>query len=271
MKKVMWYSIVIIAVIGFVAFSAGFYQSIQLTSGSVNKAPTEVEAEVEEVTSVSKTEVTKKTDLIYMTIIGDSIARGTGDEKGKGFTEYLPEYLKNQTSKNFLVDNVAIDGLKSKGMLEQLQTGKLNNLIQNSDYIVVSIGGNDVRTIQNLDETAKDNRFTELQTQYLADLKECIKIIRKNSKEAMIIFVGLYNPYTKADSFTDNRLINTWNYNTQLMIESDSKAVFTPTYDMVKYNTSKYIAQDGLHPNSAGYKSISNRIVDSIGGVLNKK
>ena len=44
--------------------------------------------------------------------MGDSIAKGTGDEKGKGIGGYLVDLLKSQTPKDIKVDNVAVDGYK---------------------------------------------------------------------------------------------------------------------------------------------------------------
>lgn len=78
-------------------------------------------------------------------ILGDSIAKGTGGEKGKGLTGYIPNYFKNQTSKDIIVNNAGIPGLHVSGLLDQLQSGKLDTLTADSDYIVISIGENDVR------------------------------------------------------------------------------------------------------------------------------
>jgi lysophospholipase L1-like esterase len=36
----------------------------------------------------------------------------------------------------------------------------------------------------------------------------------------------------------------------------------------VKFNIKKYIAPDGLHPNSAGYQAISSRITEALEGIL---
>jgi len=71
-------------------------------------------------------------------------------------------------------------------------------------------------------------------------------------------------------SYEDTKLINTWNYDTQQLVDSDAKAVFIPTFDIFKLNLNRFIASDGLHPNSLGYQAISNRITKSIENVFRR-
>ena len=261
-KKSMWYVIVIIAFIGFIVLSVGFYKAIMLTSGSISKS-------IPDKADTNKTKISRQTNIIDILIMGDSIAKGTGDEMGKGFSDYLPESLKNKTHKDISIQNVGTDGLRSEGMLTQLQNGKLDSLIGKTDFILISIGGNDIRTIQNLEVSAKDQSFNELQVKYLSDLKESINIIRKSNKNTMIVFLGLYNPYRTTGSFEDDRLVNIWNSSTQQLLEADDRSLFIPTDDLIKFNIEKYIAADGLHPNSSGYQAISGRIAEAVEGLLN--
>ena len=63
--------------------------------------------------------------------------------------------------------------------------------------------------------------------------------------------------------------MNTWNYDTQKMVEADPRAVFIPTFDLFKFNVPRFIAPDGLHPNSLGYQAVSYRIAKSIENIVN--
>lgn len=207
--------------------------------------------------------------MIKIVIMGDSIAKGTGDEEGKGFSSYLPDYIKNQTQKELSVENTGIDGLKSAGLLEQLQNEKLDSLVAASNIVLISIGGNDLRSLNSLNDVTKEDKFKDLEDRYLNNLKETLRIIRKGSANTYIVFVGLYNPIenTTSSSYEDTKLINTWNYDTKQLVEVDAKAVFIPTVDIFKLNLNRFIAPDGLHPNSLGYQAISNRITKSIENV----
>ncbi|MHB8072245.1 GDSL-type esterase/lipase family protein [Desulfosporosinus fructosivorans] len=261
-KKSMWYSILTIACIGLIVLSMGFYQALMVTT-KVNPHPS-TQAE----TPLTPPDLTKlpskKSTTFNVLILGDSVAKGTGDENSKGFSGYLPEQFKKSTPKEILVTNAGIDGLESIGLLEQLQGRKLENTIVDSDFILVSIGGNDIRSILTLNTLAKEDAFKVRQDSFLSNLKQTLKVLRDTNPNSTIIFLGLYNPYEKATGAEDTRLLNTWNYNTQLLVEEDGKAIFIPTHDLLKYNLDRFLAKDGLHPNSAGYQAISNRISKSV-------
>ncbi len=265
-KKSMWYSIITIAFLGFIVLSIGFYQAIYATT-KVTPQPSVI-TEIPETTGDLTKLPTKNSNSFQVLLLGDSVAKGTGDEKAKGFTGYLPEVFKNITSKEIVINNAAVDGLESLALLEQLQSRRLDKIIADSDFILVSIGGNDVRGILSLNSLAKDDEFKVRQDGYLSSLKQALLHLRTTSPNSTVIFVGLYNPYAKATSAEDTRLLNTWNYNTQQLVEEDGNSIFIPTYDLLKYNLGRYIAQDGLHPNSAGYQALSNRISKSVETIL---
>lgn len=269
--KFTWYAFIIIAAAGLVAFSSGFYHSLQVTwngGGAGNRVsplqPVQTEEQASEPAGTS-VPVPKNPNQIAVTVMGDSIAYGTGDETGKGFSTYLPQYLGRQTVKEISVENVGINGLRSGQLLEEVQNKNLEPAIIGSDLILVSIGGNDIRSIRSRDALSKEESFKELEAGYLNDLKQIMGMIRKNSSDCYVVFVGLYNPYQESDTAEeDTRFLNTWNTDTQKLIEADPKAIFIPTYDIFKYNVERYVAPDGLHPNSAGYQAISNRIAQAI-------
>lgn len=265
LKKSMWYTIVGIAFAGFIVLAIGFYQSIIVTTlpSPQPSSETPITQNAENSTLSSK-----KPNSIQLLILGDSVAKGTGDEKSKGFTGYLPEYFKNYTSKDILVNNLGVDGLESMGLLEQFQSQKLTQPLLDSDIILISIGGNDVRSILTLNTLAKEDEFKVRMDSYLSNLKLIFQELRKNNPNSIVLFVGLYNPYEKLTSAEDAQLLNTWNYNTQQLVEGDGKAIFIPTHDLLKYNLGRYISQDGLHPNSAGYQALSSRICDSVETIL---
>lgn len=270
----MWFSILILSLSGIIVLSAGFYQALtvtELATGTKSAPPAHHETDTNP--TVASAKPSNSTNLL---IIGDSIARGAGDETGKGLSSYLPEYLKNQTPKEIVVHNVGIDGLQSSGFLELLQSGQLNPALVDSDLILLSIGGNDLRRIRRLKDIVTDGAFRETFERYVTSLTSIITLIRKENAHALIIFIGLYNPLAKESSPEDTGLLLTWNEGTQKIIEEEKKAIFIPTYDLFKLNTAKYVARDVLHPNAAGYQAIANRIGKSIegyftGGALSEK
>ncbi|MDQ7093422.1 GDSL-type esterase/lipase family protein [Desulfosporosinus sp. PR] len=267
-KKSMWHSILGIAFPGFIVLAIGFYQALGVTTlSNVQPSAKSVMAATAGDTTVSPSHPSNSLQVL---ILGDSIAKGTGDEKSKGFAGYLKDDLKSTTAKELEMDDAGIDGLESKGLLEQLQDSKLEKLITNSDIILVSIGGNDLKSILTLNSLAQEDAFNTRLDSYLSNLKQVLGIIGKTNPKAEVVFLGLYNPYAKVTDSEDAGFLSTWNYKTQQMIEGYGKGIFIPTSDLMQYNLDRYIAKDGLHPNSAGYQALSNRISDSIETIVAK-
>jgi lysophospholipase L1-like esterase len=147
----------------------------------------------------------------------------------------------------------------------------ISMLDKNSDYIIISIGGNDLREIQSLKDVEKEQAFRMRQDNFVAGIKEIMQRIRDTNNNSVVVVVGNYNP-TDIDISTDNvRYINNWSYNTQLIVDTDIRAVFVPTYNIFKYNLDRYIAPDKLHPNTVGYQTISYLISKTIENTLNEK
>lgn len=270
-NKLTWYLILIIAFSGLISLSLGFAKAMQVTGNSNSVT---VSKTIKTVNPANKTIApVKDPNTIKIVVMGDSIAYGTGDEKGKGFSTYLLNYLKPQTTKKLSVDNIGVNGLQSDGLLGQLQNEKPKALVAMSDIILISIGGNDLREARSRNNTTvNQSEFKAIEDTYLKNLKESLNTIRKSNPNAYIAFVGLYNPYEKdGSSYEDTKFMNTWNYDTQKLFEADAKAIFVPTHDIFKFNLNRFIAPDGLHPNSIGYQLMSNRIAKSIENIFNKE
>lgn len=267
MKKQLTYTILSVAFVGIIVLSAGFYQALRATTHDNSQSAAQALASSPSTTALAQASA-KKSNSLNVLIMGDSIAKGTGDEKGKGFTGNLTDSFKNSTSKEIRINNLGIDGLESTGLLEQLQSKKWDQSVADSDLILISIGGNDLRSILTLNGLAQQDAFQGKRDTYMNNLKLSLKLIRTINPKATIAFLGLYNPYEKLTSTEAQGFLEEWNYKSQQLIESDSKAIFIPTYDLIKYNLSRYIAKDGLHPNALGYQAISNRISQSVGPII---
>ncbi|NPV91363.1 MAG: GDSL family lipase [Firmicutes bacterium] len=261
MKSRAWYGIVIIACASLVFFLFGFVQAVRFTSGAQRDAAGPAPP-------VIASPAAKNPDDVNILIIGDSIAKGTGDEQFKGFGGYLPELMKNQTKKSIVVDNAGIDGLKTPDLLQLVRSGRLDSAMAAADYILISIGGNDLREIQSLKDIAKEAAYREKRDAYLAGLNEIVGEIRADNQDAVLIFIGLYDPYAGENANENAGMVSGWNYETQIIAAKDGKAVFVPTYDLFRFNLDRFIAGDRLHPNSAGYQTVSYFINKAVENTL---
>jgi lysophospholipase L1-like esterase len=268
LKKILWFSTLLLSLIGIIALSAGFYQALTVTGQpSQKRAVPLVRNDTGENPGVS---LPKKSNSVSLIIIGDSIAKGTGDETGKGFSFYLRDYLKNQTPKEVVANTIGIDGLQTNGLLELMRGEKLKPALADADLLLISIGGNDLRRIRRLKDMTRDDGFQKTFDSYVTGLTSILKTIRRTNSAALIIFIGLYNPLTTEISSDDIRFLLAWNEGTQKIIEQEGRAIFIPTYDLFKLNVSKYVAPDTLHPNAAGYEAIANRIGKDIEYYFNR-
>lgn len=254
-KKLMHRFTIIIAAICFILLSTSFY-----TNSGISKINTAASL--------------KHSDSVRVVVIGDSIARGTGDEKGNGFPTYLPDFFKEASINKVKVDNLGVDGLRSSGLLERLKSEEYNSQIANSDLVVLSIGGNDILKLQYVSDITKYgiiyDSLKQIQDKYLVNLNEILKTIREINESASIAFIGLYNPREDMASYANTLLLNMWNHSTIEVLEKDGRAVFIPTQDIFKSDLKNYISSDSLHPNSAGYQAVSDKIAKILENMFSR-
>jgi len=267
LKKIIWFSLLLISLIGVIAFSAGFYQALSI---AWQPARIQTDPVVRDSTAENRgLSSPQKSSAVNLLIMGDSIAKGTGDDTGKGLSLFLRDYLKNQTPKEILANAIGIDGLQISGLLELLQGEKMTPALAAADILLISIGGNDLRQLRRLNDMARDEGFQKAFDGYAVGLVSVLKMIRRINSDALVMVIGLYYPSVQDVSPDEVRLLLAWNEDTQKIIEQDRRAIFIPTYDLFKLNISKYLARDGLHPNASGYQAIAERIGKNIGGYLN--
>jgi lysophospholipase L1-like esterase len=257
-KNLKWKLILLLSIISSITLISGFAAALSISSThpkEISNADTE-------------TEKTKSEELdpnyYNILVLGDSLAKGTGDEKGLGFSAYFSDYWKTKTSKEIKINNLAINGDVSSGLLNIVQESQTLANIKGSDMVFISIGGNEISKLKNTDIISSTTKIKDLENTYLTNLKSIFKIIRTNNPSSMVIFIGLYNPFGKDLTSDKVSILNNWNYQSQQLVSLDSNALFIPTYDLFKYNLQSYLAADNFHPNSAGYEAISNRIVEAL-------
>jgi lysophospholipase L1-like esterase len=262
-KNIIWYVIIVISSISAVFITAGFVEAMHYTIGNTGgNTMTSVNNSL-----IDNSKKQKNDNSINILIIGDSIAKGTGDEKSKGIDKNLSEQLKNNTSKDIVIENVGIDGYKSSDLLSELKNTNIKNSIDAYDFIIVSIGGNDLREVQKQSGVLKEAVFRETKENYEKNFKDIFSEIRKSNKNAVIVCIGLYNPI-ESILIENTPYIDEWNKTTEDILKSDEKTIFISTFDIFKFNTGRFIAKDNLHPNSIGYQTISYLISKSVESLL---
>ncbi|WP_438351142.1 GDSL-type esterase/lipase family protein [Paenibacillus sp. FA6] len=216
--------------------------------------------------------------------IGDSLAKGTGDDTGKGYVKRSVDLLSmNSSKKTTLLNNLGINGLTTEGLVTKLDEPGVQYVLKQSDIIILSIGGNDLFQGAQLlssgdgqkDETADSDGLTnditaEKLRSVLPKSSERLQLIleklRGINPEAYIIYVGLYNPFGDIQqlSTVGNEVVTTWNNIAQTTINRDKFMLLVPTYDLFTHHFGRYLSTDHFHPNGDGYQKIADRIVQGI-------
>jgi len=261
-KKIIWNIILGILIISAIVFSASIIISAKITTGSnIVSEETKVESATPK---ENESTLSENSDSYKILVLGDSLAKGTGDEKGVGFAKEVANVWGTKTNKKIEVNNIAVNGDVSSGLLTIVHEPETIKSIEASNLIFISIGGNEVKNFQKNKNAASLTEVKTAQDNYLNNLKEITDLIISKNKNCRVVVIGLYNPYGEDISQDNLKILYDWNYKTEQLLASYYNMVFVPTYDLFKYNSDKYLAPDNFHPNSDGYKAIANRILEVI-------
>ncbi|WP_423410269.1 SGNH/GDSL hydrolase family protein [Heyndrickxia sp. MSNUG] len=206
---------------------------------------------------------TKKGKVVVA--LGDSLTRGTGDESGKGYIGYLVDELEEKSKEKIMIHNYGVKGYRSAQLLNQVKQAEIQRQIKNADYILITIGGNDLfqsgQTFMNLDA----KKIAQLRQGYIKNLEAVLKELRSINKEAVIFQIGLYNPFIDLnDAEATTKIVREWNFETSKLLDMDQKTIFVPTFDLFQISVNDYLYTDKFHPNAEGYRLIAERVASLI-------
>lgn len=204
-------------------------------------------------------------DSKVVVALGDSLTRGTGDDSGKGYIGYLVDELEDKSKEKITIHNYGVKGYRSNQLLDQLKQGEIQRKIKDADYILITIGGNDLfqsgQTFLQMDE----KQIAQAKESYLNNLESILKELRTINDTAVIFHIGLYNPFIDLnDSELTTKIVRDWNYDTNQLLDQNERAVYVPTFDLFQLSVNDYLYTDKFHPNAEGYKLIAERVASLI-------
>jgi lysophospholipase L1-like esterase len=218
---------------------------------------------MEEVEPAGEASASKEGKLVVA--LGDSLTRGTGDDSGKGYIGYLVEELEGKTEEKITLHNFGVRGYRSEQLLNQVKQAEIQRQIRKADYILITIGGNDLfqggQTFLEMD-TAK---IEQARIGFVENFQAVLKEIRSLNEEAVIFHIGLYNPFIDLnDSAVTTQIVRKWNHETSGLLDQDEKAIYVPTFDLFQLSVNDYLYSDKFHPNAEGYKLIAERVASLV-------
>ena len=215
--------------------------------------------------------VPKPTGELFVLVLGDSLAKGTGDETGKGYAGVLMDRLKK--SRPATVANLAVPGAVSEDVAQLVEGSNVRSLAASADLILLSAGGNDLShavrespgsAVQMTADVAK------ARARYLENMKGILGRLREANATAPIYVLGLYDPFGAPGAGADGSpgaararlsasVISGWNLLLAEAAFSSGNVHLVPTLDLFAARPD-YLGLDRFHPGSAGYAAIADRV-----------
>lgn len=263
-RKIIWPLLLLASVSLMVVFIIGFVSSITVSIG--NRMDT---TSVPFSTTMDSTEVND--DNVDITnpnilILGDSIGFGIGDDPNQGLGRRYATLLDPDGILDIKITNLSISGSKVSELFELVKRPENAVAISEATLIILSIGGNDLNNINDVDTLSIEIDYRETLNQYTEALQGIVNSIRALNNRAQLAMVGLYDPYAENDSNKTNLLLQ-WNYETQRIAASDLRMIFIPTYELFQYNLKSYLAADQFHPSRVGYQAIAEELYRILHGI----
>ncbi|WP_214767370.1 MULTISPECIES: SGNH/GDSL hydrolase family protein [unclassified Exiguobacterium] len=187
--------------------------------------------------------------------LGDSLTRGVGASNGNSYAAIVGQELtKDNTVERF--QNLAVSGARTEDLLKQLEQKEVLRSLSQAKVISVTIGGNDLfnrgEGVVNFDAKKTADTIKSAQT----NLEKTFKILRDENPDAVIFYVGLYNPFRASENGEAfDAIVQNWNAESrQLGLEYDIEVI--DTFNLVR-DVKRDLSSDQFHPNDSTYEQIA--------------
>jgi lysophospholipase L1-like esterase len=251
-RLVYWYVPVLVAIAATALFATGFYSFIAGDLGSpVDLIPRKA----------APVPVAQQTTIAPI-ILGDSLARGTGDSAGLGIGGRLDQELRKRNVRAKRTVNIAVNGARTADLLRQIESRNVQTILGQSNVIVVSIGGNDLWGGTDWRNAPPPDPATVMNG-VLERMEKVVRSIRADNSRARIFIIGLYNPFTSTPFGRQlTPLVNRWNAKLIERFSDDVNITVVQTSDI--FANHDRLSFDRFHPGDEGYALIARRIADAI-------
>lgn len=251
-KFVYWYLPISAALIAASVFAYGLFAYLRGDTGTP----------VDFVPAPAETRASAPATIVAPIILGDSLARGAGDQTGLGIAGRLDAELRQRNVKARRTFNVAVNGARTRDLLQVLERPNVQQLLRESNTIIVSIGGNDLWGGSDWRNAAPPDPDAAM-NDVLTRIEAAIEKIRAVNPKARIFFVGLYNPFVSTPMGRQmTTLVNRWNARLLEHFGDDPEFTLVQTADIFSHRDR--LALDRFHPGGEGYALIARRIADAL-------
>ncbi len=252
-RFLFWYLPLSVSLVAVAVFAYGFISYLSGERGTpVDFAP-RLSASAEPV---------RQRDVIAPVILGDSLARGAGDERGLGIPGRLDAELSRRSIRARRTYNLGVNGSRTPDLLRQLESENVQQILRDANVIIVSIGGNDLwggNDWRNASPGDAESKMTDVLTR----IERALERIRTVNPRARIFFIGLYNPFVSTpEGKVLSALVSRWNARLLEHFGNDANFTLVQTADLFSHRDR--LSVDRFHPGGEGYELIARRIAESL-------
>ena len=195
-------------------------------------------------------------------VVGDSLARGTGDETGRGFAVDVLDALRKKGPAE--LTNLGVNGMESPEVLSLVASANVQALVSSADLILLSAGANDLSHAVAGSSSAADlaSSVSLARARYAQNLREILRKLRQANPRAPIGVLGLYDPFEieAAQARLGAEVILQWNVLLAETALGFPNVFVVPTFDLFQARPDR-LSPDRYHPNADGYARIAERIL----------
>ena len=204
-----------------------------------------------------------KDGVFRILVVGDSLARGTGDETGKGFgVNVLEDFRKKGRAE---ITNLAVNGMESPEVLALVESANVRTLAAGASLILLSVGGNDLSHSLTRGAAPTDvaDAVAASRTRYAQNLRSILAALREANPATRICVLGLYDPFG-GDKGPGGRIgasvILQWNTLIAETALSFPNVTVVPTFDLFQGRPDR-LSADHYHPDGKAYEEIARRVL----------
>lgn len=206
-----------------------------------------------------------KDGVFRILVVGDSLAKGTGDETGKGFAVNVLEAFRKKGPAE--ITNLAVNGMESPEVLSLVESANVRALAAGARLILVSVGGNDLshRFTRGAAPTDIADAVAESRGRYVQNLRAMLAALREANPSARICVLGLYDPFggEKGSGRVGASVILQWNMLIMETALSFPGVTVVPTFDLFQGRPDR-LGADHYHPNAQAYEEIARRMLQVV-------
>ncbi|MDM5191023.1 SGNH/GDSL hydrolase family protein [Bacillus sp. DX4.1] len=207
----------------------------------------------------------QQSGTLQVVSLGDSLTRGVGDKEGIGYVGRMKDTLQKDYKQRVALTNLAVSGAKMPDLLKQMESSGAQYSIKQADFIVLTIGGNDLfpgwESLGKMDlETYRPDTVT-----FQNQAKQILAELRKLNPNSPIFWLGLYNPFEDVEDLKgSSSIVVDWNASLEKLALDDKNVYITPTFDLFQNQGKKLLYSDHFHPNETGYSYMANRLLQNV-------